>query len=585
MSKFEPERNSVVAVSTAVPTMQMVYGRDLMTSIVRDPTAATVHFDMEGPENNRTAVHTEHVLAFSAAHYDYWTAELGIDRAAWNWCHWGENLTLADADEASLFIGQRIRIGETAIFEITSPRIPCFKLSWRLGQPESILKRIIETGRIGIYLRVVAPGDLKAGDAVRIDPIDTESISVADLSRLLAGSEKDVAQIEAVLRLPALGTQARGMLQARLNLLEDQARGSIGRWQGWRPFVVARLVDEADGIRSFYLAAEDGEIIPTSKAGQHLTVEVPDRDIPCIRSWSLSHYDHGAPSFYRLSIKAIEGGRASNWMLRSVSVGDTLRLKPPTGRFVLNRGGFRRIVLISAGIGVTPMLAMLQAFATRGMDAGPLIWIHVTRNARTHAFAEDVDRLLAGNPRFQRHVFYSAAGAEDGAGWFDHQGRLSPHMLREILAAPYETNPFGRAIELPGHESEVYICGPADFEGMTRRALSEIGVADHNIQSEQFAPPAGEKVAPTIDTARIRFTASGKIATWNAEDNLTLLELAEVAGLKPECSCRIGSCGTCEVRIGSGEISYIRPPSVLPETGKALLCSAVPASATVEIDI
>ena len=127
----------VVAVSVAEPSWQDIGGRPVFTSIVRAASDRPVRFAAGGPDGNATAVHTEEVFACFAEHYDHWAARLGIDRAAWGACHWGENLMLAGLpDEAALHVGDRLRVGE-ALLEVTSPRIPCFKLSWRLGQPES----------------------------------------------------------------------------------------------------------------------------------------------------------------------------------------------------------------------------------------------------------------------------------------------------------------------------------------------------------------------------------------------------------------------------------------------------------------
>ncbi|WP_157220195.1 MOSC domain-containing protein [Flavisphingomonas formosensis] len=570
----------VVAVSVAQPRWLEIYGRRVFTSIVRDAVAGPIVFAPGGPEGNATAVHTEEVFAFFAEHYDYWSRRLGIDRADWGACHWGENLMLAGMpDEGGLRIGDRFRIGE-AILEVTSPRIPCFKLSWRLGQAEGFLQELIASGRMGCYLRVVEPGRIGVDDAVERVSVAHAAISVLGLSQLLHDPDiVDLDILRSVLVTPGLGGQAAGMIRKRLAFLTDGRLQAQGRWQGWRQFAIAHIVDEAKGIKSFHLRPLDDRPIGGYRAGQFLTVRLPEAAGAPTRSWSISDYDPEADS-YRLSIKREPDGLASGWMHDHAEIGDVLEVRPPTGRFVLDRSGFLRTVLISAGIGVTPMIAMLKAHAERGMEAPPLLWIHAARSGEEHAFADEANGMLAAIPGSVRRVFYSAPGDGDRAGeGYDRTGRIDAEAIAELIAENYSLSPFGRVIELTGEHSDFYLCGPAPFEDAVRTALVAHGVNPLSIRSESFAPvaAAGDE-PPAPEEAQVEFAGQGRHMVWRRDDDLTLLELAEEAGLSVDSACRTGICGTCEAALRAGKVRYLVTPAAEPGEGRVLLCCSQPAS-------
>jgi ferredoxin-NADP reductase/MOSC domain-containing protein YiiM len=468
----------VVAVSRGTPRWEEVGGLRVFTSIVRDPHPGALPFGTAGPEGNATAVHTEHVLAFPAEHYDYWTGRFGIDRAAWNWCHWGENLTVEGLDENTLRVGDVLRIGPRAVLQVTSPRIPCFKLAWRIGQPDTMLRSLIETGRIGFYLRVLEPGPIAAGDPIRLSSPHPDGITVGDLSRLLIDDAlEDADRLRRVLAMPALGSQAAGSIRYRISVLTDGARTRDGGWPGWRDFVVTRTEAVAEDVRSFHLAPADGGPIAPYRAGQFLTVKLPLDSGEAIRCWSLSDYAETPGPTYRLTVRRTRAKGASSWLHEQARPGTRLALRAPVGRFMLDRGGFSRVVLISAGIGVTPLIAMLRAHAARS-DAPPLLWIHVTRSGATHALRDEAAAVLAAGGDFTRLVHYTQPGPEDRPGRdFDRAGRPDPAAIAELVARPYTIRPFGREVELPGVLSDAYLCGPPGFETAIRAALEQAGVA------------------------------------------------------------------------------------------------------------
>ena len=579
--------SKIIALSVGQPKWEDVRGAQVLTSIVRDPISTPLYFGLDGPPNNQTAVHTEQVLAFSAEHYDYWAERLKMDRSQWNWCHWGENLTLTGIDENDLRIGDVLQIGSEAQFQVTSPRNPCFKLAWRVGQPDSVLRTMVESGFIGFYLAVIVPGMVRAGDEIAVHRIDPNAATVADLARILMGiGESDPAQMRKILSLPALGGQARGMLSKRLTGLEDSIRLSIGRWKGWRPFEVSDVIEEAPDVRSFELAPVDGQPIAPYRAGQFLTVRLSEdaQGQAITRAWSLSDYQD-QPDRYRVTIKRASPGEGSAWMHDMAQPGRRLLIRPPAGRFTLNRGGFFRAVLISAGIGITPMLAMLKAQALRGAESPPLLWIHITRNRKMHVRAGEVDALLKAHG-FERQIYYTDPGREDVVGEnYDIRGRFTPERLREIVKAGYLIQPFGRPVEMLGSHSDFYICGPTGFELDMRETLKALDVHEDHIFSESFGIAAGSSSGPAVDEAAVSFGDDALISRWTSDEDMTLLELAEMQGLDPGYGCRLGICGACETRLVEGEVAYDPSPSVMPAAGRVLLCCARPATARVKIEL
>ena len=574
----------VCAVSSARPQMIEIHGRPVLTSIVRDPADGAIYFGPGGPAGNQTAVHTEDVLATASENYDYWAAHLGIARDAWPYAFWGENLTLSGVTEHQLRIGDRLTVGESARFEVTSPRIPCFKLSWRLGQPEAFLRELVQSGRTGFYLKVLTAGRVGTGDAVAIESSTADNITVADLSRLLHDPSASVDQLRTILLMPGLGRQAREMISLRITHLTDGARVRRGRWTGWRRFRVAQIQAETAEARSFILQPASPGPLAEYRAGQFLQIRLPATDgVPITRPWSLSDYAEGASS-YRVTIRHAPDGQGSSHMHQRVRVGDELDVRSPSGSFVLDRSTVFRVTLISAGIGITPLLSMLKAHAARS-DAPPLAWVHSCRNGAAHALRGEVEELMRSHSNFRSLTMFTAPTAEDLRGRdYDDSGRLTGERLAAFLGETYRCQPFGRDIELPAQAGSFYICGPKGFEHDVRSALLAWGVEATAIHSEQFTP-AGARSAPTRSSCLVRFSRTGRSVEWRSEDDLSLLELAEAQGLDPPSSCRIGSCHTCDCALLGGKVLYERTPEVPAAPGRVLICCARPDAEVVEIDL
>ena len=572
----------VKAVSVSVPQMVEIHGRCISTSILHDPHPGPLLFGMGGPAGNATAVHTEEVLAMPAEHYDHWARELGVERSAWTDCYWGENLMLHGFNENALRVGDCLHIGPTARFEVTSPRIPCFKLSWRLGQPDAFLKHLVDSGLTGFYLRVLQPGAISPGDPVILEPTATQSINVGDLSRLLSDESAQIDRLRAAIAIPALGRQATTMIRDRITRLTDGERCRKGRWPGWREFAIERIDDESIGVRSFTLRPKSGEPPPDYRAGQFLSIRFAGSDgRKLVRTWSLSNYEEGGSS-YRITVRRTGAGSA--YLHERVAVAGTLEIRSPQGAFALDRATPFRVALISAGIGVTPLLSMLKAHARR-QDPPPLLWIHSTRHGGTHTFGAEAANVLRANARFRSHIVYTAPRPEDCPGVdFDSSGRLTAQRLRELLGATYACQPFGREIEIPSYAGTFYVCGPRPFEELIRTALTDIGVDESAIQAENFGRKSAED-ARVPAQAEVRFLRSGKVVQWSAESDLSLLDLAEWHDIEAPFSCRAGTCHTCATRISSGTVQYALPPPVAPAPGHALICCARPESTVLELDL
>jgi ferredoxin-NADP reductase/predicted pyridoxine 5'-phosphate oxidase superfamily flavin-nucleotide-binding protein len=351
----------------------------------------------------------------------------------------------------------------------------------------------------------------------------------------------------------------------------------------WRPMRVTRIEDESDGIRSFYFEPADGAGLPAFKAGQHLPLRLsPDgRTPPLIRTYSLS----SAPSdgFFRISVK--RDGLASAYLHDHVSVGDLLQARSPQGSFVVDPQERRPLVLLGAGIGVTPMLSMLREVIYEGkrVRGGRATWfIQSARRLADLAFREEVDTLIAkaGDQLTAIRVLSqpetSARVGED----FHLTGRIDLDLLKALL---------------PFNDFDFYVCGPAAFTQEIYDGLRGMHIRDERIHAETFGPsslkrsgdsqgvafdqpPAATEAVPVV------FERSAKEARWQPAAG-SLLELAESRGLSPEFSCRGGSCGTCKTRLISGQVHYPVPPAERPAPDHVLICCAVPASGPLVLDL
>ncbi|MBB3213072.1 hypothetical protein FHW67_002361 [Herbaspirillum sp. Sphag1AN] len=345
------------------------------------------------------------------------------------------------------------------------------------------------------------------------------------------------------------------------------------RHQGWRRFRVSAVKDESATIRSFTLKATDGLGLAPFEPGQFLPIRIslPGRDAPVVRTYTLS--DASYAPHYRISVK--RDGLVSSWLHDHVQVGDQLEAMQPAGDFVFDATSQRPLVLLSAGVGVTPMMAILNSLLVnegRTRHLHPIYFIHAARHPREQAFAEHVKALAARHRNLHAHVRYSAVdqlqvsdlGEGDVVRYQRSAGRLEFDFLRTVL---------------PFDDYDFYLCGPASFMQDLYDGLRKLNIAPERIRFEAFglatvktlAAPAALGAVPIP----VNFVRSGVTAQWDG-GHQSLLELAEAAGLPAASGCRAGGCGACSVRLVAGEVAYTRNCSVQAAPGEVLLCSTQP---------
>ncbi|MGD1941226.1 MAG: 2Fe-2S iron-sulfur cluster-binding protein [Leptolyngbyaceae cyanobacterium] len=357
-------------------------------------------------------------------------------------------------------------------------------------------------------------------------------------------------------------------------------------WTDWRNLVVTRKVPESREITSFYLQPQDGQALPAFQPGQFLTLklDIPGQPRPIIRTYSLSDYA-ATPNTYRLSIKRegapknqdVPPGLASNFMHDQIEVGSVIPCKPPAGKFVLEVERDRPVVLISNGVGITPMISMAQAVAAANPQR-PLWFLHGARDGSYHAFREVIPALAPNDAPFTVHYRYSRPRSED-EGHYHSTGYVDTDLVKSLLAPQFGAQ-----------DAEYFLCGSPSFMDSLRSGLAEWGVPDPQVYFESFSKPIPQTTGATatsaeaIASAEVVFAKSGTTATWNAGDG-TLLDFAEDQGLSPDFSCRAGICLTCMCAIAEGEVAYDEPPTGTPDEGKVLICVSQPRTAKVVLEI
>jgi ferredoxin-NADP reductase len=345
-------------------------------------------------------------------------------------------------------------------------------------------------------------------------------------------------------------------------------------WNGFRKFKVERKVPEnrLGDICSFYLTPHDGRPLPPFKPGQFLTFQlpIPDADTlskkTVIRCYSLS--DAPRPDGYRITIKSLAPGVASSFFHTGINEGDILDVKAPAGDFFLDMTTQHPVVLIGSGVGITPVLSMLNAIAESGA-AREAWFFYGARNGTEAIMGAHLRRLAQAHENIHLHICYSAPGPDDVQGQdYHHAGRFGVDLLKRLL---------------PSNNYRFYLCGPGAMMADTVAELEAWGVPEEDIRFEAFGPASVRKVgrtdaqpgtAPDAEPI-VTFSRSGKRAPWNPAA-ASLLEFAEAQGVMIDAGCRVGNCQTCLTAIKEGDVQYIRRPASMPETGSCLPCISIP---------
>jgi len=439
-------------------------------------------------------------------------------------------------------------------------------------------------GRPGFYFRVIEEGAVQAGDDIVKVASGAAGMTVASINALLYREHRpDPELLHQALRMPALSpgwqTSFRAMLEQQRNGAPGGGNAgltSVGRppaWPGFRALQIVGRRSETATVLSLELEADDGAPLTIALPGQFVTLKLePGQGAPpLVRSYSLSG-SPGGPR-YRISIKVEHDGAAGRQLRGTVKVGDRLLVAAPRGEFTLDDGALP-VMLVSAGVGVTPVLAMLHALHD-SQSTREIWWLHGARNGAEHAFAHEARSLIAAMPAAHSRVWYSRPDPDDRIGTdYDELGHISADGLA-ATGAPLD--------------GEFYVCGPRAFLTAIRTGLDTLGVASSRVHTETFGalapitpgivPEATRPPHPPAGSAGngplVSFVRTGLNVHW-ADTYASILELAEACDVPVRWSCRTGVCHTCETALLEGTVAYSPEPLEPAAAGNLLVCCSRP---------
>jgi len=528
------------------------------------------------------------VFVYQIESYLYWQEQL--KRTDFVHGQFGENFTIEGLPDESVCIGDCYRIG-SAVFEVTQPRVTCYRVGIRMKEPR-MPALLTSSGRPGFYFRVLQEGEVGPGDEiVKVGEVD-ERMPVAEINALLYSPNHPLDRLVRALRIKALSPGWRSSFEALLrSQITPAGSGNAGLVPaaaahpvapGFRLLAVTAIDQESADVISLTMKSADGRPLPTALAGQYVVVRLQPStgSPPLFRSYSLS--GPASTERYRISVKIDPNGAAGTYLKEHVRVGDALDVSSPRGSFILQPGE-GPVVLLSAGIGATPVLAMLHALAAAD-STQPVLWLHTARDRQHHPFAAEVRRLMLALTNGRSFVCYTRSGSSDKTGDdFNAKGRFSQLVFDEV--------------GLP-RDADVYLCGPTRFMADMKEALTALGVSPNRIHVELFN--GSEPVRPGVvgavtraphlpkdddnSGAVVSFARSGIAAHWKASAYPSILELAEACDVPVRWSCRTGVCHNCESGLVSGVVVYRPEPLDKPADGNVLICCSQPIS-DVAIDL
>jgi ferredoxin-NADP reductase/MOSC domain-containing protein YiiM/ferredoxin len=545
--------------------------------------------DIDGDAQADLAGHGgEHraVFVYQMDSYHYWERFLG--RSDFTFGQFGENFTVEGLPDDEVCIGDRYRIGG-ALFEVTQPRVTCYRVGIRMNEPR-MAALLVAHRRPGFYFRVLQEGEVGAGDDIAKIADGPERITVGEVDALLYLPGHSREQLQRALRIPALSKGWQSSFQAMLqqDLSSKTAAGNPGlayeeqapAWQGFRQMRVAQIRKESDSVTSFVLVSIDAAPLPAFQAGQFVVLRllIDPNKVPVLRSYSLS--DLPAADHLRISVKSELNGIGSSFLCNRVREGDVLDVSAPRGSFTL-RPGQSPVVLMSAGVGATPVMAMLHTLAAERSQR-EIWWIYGTRNRDDHPFADESRSLLKHLSRGRGYIVYSRPAAIDQVGAdFDAPGHVDTALLERIGVS---------------QGSDFYLCGPSSFLQNMGDGLRTWGVLAGNVHTEIFGSleaitPGMAQVVHTPHLPQwppgsgppVSFVRSGITTAWDPKFG-SLLELAEACDVPVRWSCRTGVCHTCMTGLIGGSIIYNPAPLERPAPGNVLVCCSQP-NAGVTLDL
>ena len=582
----------LLSVNVGLPRDVTWNGKTVRTSVWKSPVEGrriVRRLNIQGDAQADLAGHGgEHraVFVYQMDSYHYW--ERFLSRGDFTFGQFGENFTVEGLPDNEVCIGDRYRIGG-AEFEVTQPRVTCYRVGIRMNEPR-MAALLVAHHRPGFYLRVLQEGEVGAGDDILKIIDGPERISVAEVDALLYLPGHSREQLERALRIPALSKGWQSSFQAMLaqESSPKPVEGNPGlaneeqapAWPGFRQMRVANIREESDSVTSFILGPIDGQPLPVFQAGQFVVLRllVEPGKSPVLRSYSLS--DLPAIDHFRISVKNESNGIGSSFLCDRAREGDLLDVSAPRGSFIL-RPSQSPAVLLSAGVGATPVMSMLHTLAAERSQR-EIWWIYGTRNGADHPFAEESRSLLKQLSRGRKYIVYSRPAAIDQVGAdFDAPGHIDAGLLERIGVS---------------RNSDFYLCGPPSFLQNMREGLRNWRVLAENVHTEIFGAldaitPGMAQVdhtphlpqGPPGSGPLVSFARSGITAAWDPKFG-SLLELAEACDVPVRWSCRTGVCHTCMTGLIGGSIIYNPEPLERPAPGNVLVCCSQP-DAGVTLDL
>ena len=582
----------LLSVNVGLPRDVTWNGKTVRTSVWKSPVSGrrmVRKLDIDGDAQGDLAGHggeQRAVFVYQIASYHFWESFLGCSDFTFG--QFGENFTVEGLLDSEVCIGDRYRIGD-ALFEVTQPRVTCYRVGIRMNEPR-MPALLVTHHRPGFYFRVLQEGEVGAGDDIVKITDGPERMSVADVDALLYLPGPSREQLQRALRIPALSKGWQGSFQAMLQQ-DLGSKTSVGNpglateepapaWPGFRQMRVATIHKESESVTSFVLVPADKQSLSLFQAGQFVVLRliIDPGKAPVLRSYSLS--DLPAAHHLRISVKSELKGIGSSFLCDRTREGDVLDVSAPRGSFTL-RASQSPVVLLSAGVGATPVMSMLHALASEKSQR-EIWWIYAARNRVEHPFAEESRSLLKQLSRGRGYIVYSRPAATDQLGTdFDAAGHIDAALLKRIGVS---------------QGSDFYLCGPSSFLQNMRDGLQTWGVPADNVHTEIFGAlesitPGMAQVAHTPHQPQgppgsgppVSFARSGITATWDSKFT-SLLELAEACDVPVRWSCRTGVCHTCMTGLIAGSISYNPEPLERPAPGNVLVCCSQP-NAGVTLDL
>jgi ferredoxin-NADP reductase/MOSC domain-containing protein YiiM len=566
----------VISVNVGKPREVEWRGQNIRTAIWKSPVQGRVmarKLNLDGDGQADLIGHggeNRAMLIYQLDSYHYWQQLLKEKPYEMGW--FGENLTVEGLPDSEVCVGDRFRIGE-ALVEVTQPRVTCYRLGIRTGRPE-MPSLVVQHGRPGFYVRILEEGTIGANDPIELVTSNQARMSVTSVDQLLYLGKHPTDELQRALSIDALSEGWKGSFRELLNAQHNGPLvGNPGLsqdankepWQGFKPLVVLETQSESPDVQSIVLGATNGEALPVFIPGQHIVLKTLGANgQSLIRTYSLS----GSPTdkTYRISIKREPGGAGSGFLQNFLRPGTEIEISAPRGTFTLDEATSGPVVLMSAGIGVTPVLSMLHAL---GKSDRQVYWIHAERDGDHLCFRNEIQNLMLTIAGSKRLIAFSQPTEKDVLGRnYDQRGRLDIGAIQK-LGFP--------------KTADFYLCGPLAFLDAFKEGLGNWGVFESRIHIEFFgaATPSKIAAAPTPPGIKGRFqitlTRSNRVLNW-ADSSGSLLELMEAGQVPVRWSCRVGVCHTCELSLLDGNVEYSPAPLDPPAEGRVLTCCARPTS-------